>query len=120
MGCFAYSPVEGAKANELPGPVPQEVREERRARLMRRQEKISARRMKRKIGTTLRVLVDEVKDGRAIARSSADAPGIDGVVNIDRAGELKAGDWADVKVFKSGVHDLWARAVNLRSRAAAA
>jgi len=120
VGCFAYSPVEGAKANELPGPVPQEVREERRARLMRRQEKISARRMKRKIGTTLRVLVDEVKDGRAIARSSADAPGIDGVVNIDRAGELKAGDWADVKVFKSGVHDLWARAVNLRSRAAAA
>jgi len=120
VGCFAYSPVDGAKANELPDPVPEEVREDRRARLMKRQEKISARRMKRKLGTTLRVLVDEVKDGSALARSSADAPDIDGVVHVDDAGRLKSGDWADVKVLRTGVHDLWARAVNLRSRAAAA
>jgi ribosomal protein S12 methylthiotransferase len=109
VGCFAYSPVEGARANELPGALAAEVREERRARLMQVQEKISARRLKRKIGRALRVLVDEVTEQGAVARSSADAPEIDGVVRIENGKKLKPGDWADVKITRSDAHDLWGR-----------
>jgi ribosomal protein S12 methylthiotransferase len=109
VGCFAYSPVEGAKANELPDPVPDEVREERRARMMQLQEKISAERLKRKVGTTLRVLVDEVTPEGAVARSASDAPEIDGVVYVEGGEALRAGDWADVTVTGSNAHDLWAR-----------
>jgi ribosomal protein S12 methylthiotransferase len=111
VGCFAYSPVEGAKANELPGALPDDVREERRARLMRAQEKISARRLKKKVGKTLRVLVDELDGKKAIARSVADAPEIDGVVNVENAGRLAPGDWADVQITRSDAHDLWGRRV---------
>ncbi len=118
VGCFAYSPVEGARANELPGALPEEVREERRARLMRLQEKISARRLKRKVGKTLKVLVDEVKPEGALARSAADAPEIDGIVRIEGAGKLAPGDWAQVKVFRSDTHDLFARPAALRRLAA--
>src|SRR5256885_9827170 len=107
VGCFAYSPVPGASANELPGALPNEVREERRARLMRLQEKISARRLKRRLGKTIEVLVDEVKAGRAVGRSAADAPEIDGVVHIENGPNLKPGDWAQVKVTRSDAHDLW-------------
>ncbi len=109
VGCFAYSPVEGAKANALPGALPDAVREERRARLMRLQEKISRRRLKRKVGETLRVLVDEVTPAGAVARSAADAPEIDGVVHIEDGDKLAPGDWARVKVTRSDAHDLWAR-----------
>jgi ribosomal protein S12 methylthiotransferase len=109
VGCFAYSPVEGARANELSGALPEEVREERRARLMQLQEKISARRLRRKVGKTLKVLVDEVKPEGAVARSAADAPEIDGVVHIEGASGLAPGDWAQVKVFRSDAHDLFAR-----------
>ncbi|MGC2518065.1 MAG: 30S ribosomal protein S12 methylthiotransferase RimO [Burkholderiales bacterium] len=115
VGCFAYSPVEGAKANALPGALPDEVREERCARLMRLQEKISRRRLKRKVGETLRVLVDEVTPEGAVARSAADAPEIDGVVRIENGHKLAAGDWAQVKVTRSDAHDLWAR-VNAETR----
>jgi ribosomal protein S12 methylthiotransferase len=108
VGCFAYSPVQGAKANELPGALSDEVREERRARLMQLQEKISARRLKRKLGKTIKVLVDEVKSGGAVGRSAADAPEIDGVVHIEGGSKLKPGDWAQVKVLRSDAHDLWA------------
>jgi ribosomal protein S12 methylthiotransferase len=115
VGCFAYSPVEGAKANELPDAVPEEVREERRGRLMQLQEQISARRLKAKVGKTLRVLVDEIdEEGRAIARSSADAPEIDGLVYIESAGHLKAGEFADVKISKADTHDLWGRTPTAR------
>src|SRR5689334_19739624 len=106
VGCFAYSPVEGAKANGLPGAVPDDVREDRRARLMKLQEKISARRLKKKVGKTLRVLVDEVSEKVTVARSSADAPEIDGVVRIENGNELKPGDFADVKIKRSDAHDL--------------
>src|SRR5262245_37209193 len=106
VGCFAYSPVDGAKANELAGKIPAAVKEERRARFMQTQERISAGRLKRKVGKWLRVLVDKVADGRAVARSAADAPEIDGVVRIERAGRLKPGDFADVKVTASDAHDL--------------
>ena len=118
VGCFAYSPVEGAGANELPDALPDEVREERRARLMQLQEKISARRLERKIGETLKVLVDEVTPEGAVARSSADAPEIDGRVVIEDGGKLRPGDWADVKVTRSDAHDLWGRLAASRRRAA--
>ena len=108
VGCFAYSPVEGAAANALPGHVPEEVKEERRARFMKRQEKISGERLKRKLGKTLAVLVDEVSAEGAVARSSADAPEIDGVVHIAPARTLKPGQFARVRVTRADVHDLWA------------
>jgi ribosomal protein S12 methylthiotransferase len=109
VGCFAYSPVEGARANELPGAVDAGLREERRARLMQLQEKISARRLKRKVGKVLDVLVDEVAPGGAVARSAGDAPEIDGVVHVEGAGKIAPGDRLRVKVHKSDAHDLWAR-----------
>jgi ribosomal protein S12 methylthiotransferase len=113
VGCFAYSPVEGATANALPNPVPDEVREERRARFMQTQEKISKARLKNKVGKTLTVLVDEVDGKQAIARSSADAPEIDGKVVITGAAakKLKPGDFAQVKVTRAGSHDLHALVV---------
>ena len=111
VGCFAYSPVEGAKANQLPGPVPDALREERRGRLMKLQEKISARRLKKKLGSTMKVLLDEIAEEGAIARSAADAPEIDGRVIIAKPGELKPGDWAKVKITRAGKHDLWGRVV---------
>jgi ribosomal protein S12 methylthiotransferase len=110
VGCFAYSPVEGAKANDLPGAIDAEIREERRARLMQLQGKISARRLKRKVGKILEVLVDEVSPRGAVARSAADAPEIDGVVHIEGSDKLRPGDRLRVKVTKSDAHDLWARA----------
>ncbi len=118
VGCFAYSPVQGAKANELPGALSNEVREERRERLMHLQEKISARRLKRKLGKTIKVLVDESKAGRAVGRSAADAPEIDGVVHIEDGPKLKPGDWTQVKVTRSDAHDLWASEPAGRRRAA--
>jgi ribosomal protein S12 methylthiotransferase len=107
VGCFEYSPVEGAAANALPGRVPDEVKAERRARFMAVQERVSARRLERRVGTTMRVLVDEVTGAKAVARSSADAPEIDGVVRIARAKGLQPGDFADVRITKSDAHDLW-------------
>jgi ribosomal protein S12 methylthiotransferase len=111
VGCFAYSPVAGAKANALPDPVPAELREERRARFMMVQEKISRRRLKRKIGKTLKVLVDAVDRKCAVARSGADAPEIDGVVHIAGGRGLKPGDWAEVKIERADAHDLWGKLI---------
>ena len=113
LGCFAYSPVEGATANGLANPVPEEVREERRARVMLLQEEISAKRLQAKVGKTLRVLVDEVGPREAIGRSAADAPEIDGVVHIKRPlvpgkQKLAVGQFADVVVTRADAHDLWA------------
>ena len=106
VGCFAYSPVEGASANALPDAVPDEVREERRARFMAVQEKISAQRLKRKVGSTLTVLVDEAGDNKAVGRSSADAPEIDGVVHIRKAGTIQSGDFVQVRITRADTHDL--------------
>ena len=106
VGCFAYSAVEGATANRLPDHVPDGIKEERRARLMQVQEKISAARLKQKISKTITVLVDDVTDDAAIARSSADAPEIDGVVRVAPAAGLKAGEFARVKIVASDTHDL--------------
>ncbi len=110
VGCFAYSPVDGAAANALPHPVPDELKEERRARFMALQSTISAARLARRIGETITVLVDAV-DGRgraafAVARGAADAPEIDGVVRIVDGGELAVGSFARVRVTGSDEHDL--------------
>jgi ribosomal protein S12 methylthiotransferase len=108
VGCFAYSAVEGAAANGLPGAIPEEVKEERRARFMETQEKISAARLKAKIGRTLTVLVDEVGTDGAVARGAADAPEIDGLVHIRQGKSLKPGEFAQVRVTRADSHDLWA------------
>ena len=109
VGCFAYSPVDGAAANALPDPVPPEEREARQARFMETQARISAARLARKVGRTLDVLVDTVDGSVAIARSAADAPEIDGVVRVADGGGLCAGDFARVTVTGADAHDLTAR-----------
>jgi ribosomal protein S12 methylthiotransferase len=107
VGCFAYSPVQGATANALPGALPAEVREERRARFMEAQENISTQRLKRKVGQTLTVLIDETANARAVGRSSADAPEIDGCVHIRKAGRGKPGDFVKVRIDRADAHDLY-------------
>ncbi|MCM1128833.1 MAG: 30S ribosomal protein S12 methylthiotransferase RimO [Alistipes senegalensis] len=111
LGCFPYSPVEGAAANGLAGPVPEAVREERRAQLMLLQETISQEKLKQKVGRTFQVLVDEAARQGAIGRSFADAPEIDGVVHVRRPRgvkrQLKAGDFVTVKITKTDAHDMW-------------
>jgi ribosomal protein S12 methylthiotransferase len=109
VGCFAYSPVAGAAANALPHPVADEVKEERRARFMAVQAGISARRLAAKVGRTFEVLVDSVAAGRAVARSAADAPEIDGVVSIEDGEDLPVGSFARVRITASSEHDLVAR-----------
>ncbi|MGZ8231125.1 MAG: 30S ribosomal protein S12 methylthiotransferase RimO [Burkholderiales bacterium] len=111
VGCFAYSAVEGAAANALPGAVPDDVKEDRRARFMAFQERISAERLKRKVGQTITVLIDELGERGALARSSADAPEIDGVVHLPRAHGLKPGEFARVRVTASDAHDLHGKTV---------
>ena len=108
VGAFAYSPVEGAKSNEFPDHIPPELQQERLARLMLLQEGISEQLLKRKIGKKITVLIDEVDEQGAIARSFADAPEIDGVVYISGSQELNVGDFVEVKVTDSDAHDLWA------------
>jgi ribosomal protein S12 methylthiotransferase len=102
VGCFAYSPVAGAAANALPAPVPSQVREERRARLMALQENISAAKLNSKIGSTIEVLVEQ----RGTGRSKADAPEIDGVVRFEGG---KSGEFAKVRIDRADAHDLYGR-----------
>ena len=108
VGCFAYSPVDGAVANELPGAVPEDVREERRRRLMDVQEDISADLLAAKIGREITVLVDAVDEEGTIARSSADAPEIDGLVFVNDFFDAEPGDLLQVKVVDADEHDLYA------------
>jgi ribosomal protein S12 methylthiotransferase len=102
VGCFAYSPVDGAAANALPGPVANEVKEERRARFMQAQQAISAAKLMRKVGTMVKVLIDSPGKGR----SSADAPEIDGTVRFKGG---KSGEFAQVAIERSDAHDLHGR-----------
>jgi len=111
VGAFAYSPVEGALANALPDPVDPEIQQERLGRLMMLQEEISFARLERKIGRTMTVLVDEVDEEGAIARSFADAPEIDGQVYITDGQALKVGDLVVVVITDSDTHDLWGELV---------
>ena len=110
VGAFAYSPVEGAAANALPDHIPPELQQERLARLMLLQEGISEERLKRKVGKTITVLVDEVDEEGVIARSSADAPEIDGVVYIGNGRQMNVGDFVEVTITDSDAHDLRAEA----------
>ena len=112
VGCFAYSPVDGAAANELAGAVPEEVRDERRRRLMEVQEDISAELLAAKIGREIKVLVDAVDEEGTIARSSADAPEIDGLVFINDFANAEPGDFLRVKVVDADEHDLYAEFVS--------
>ncbi|MEN9290132.1 MAG: 30S ribosomal protein S12 methylthiotransferase RimO [Sphingomonadaceae bacterium] len=108
VGAFRFEPVEGAAANELPGAVPDEVKEERYARIMEKTAAISARKLEAKIGKTLDVIIDIVdEDGGANARSKADAPEIDGHVFLRDAGHLQPGDIVSVKIEDADEHDLY-------------
>jgi len=117
VGCFAYSPVDGATANELDGALPDEVRAERQSRFMAVQEEISARRIRRHVGKTLRVLVDDLNPEGGVARSFADAPEIDGNVFVSpptsisgRAAwrqKMRVGAFANVRITGADQHDLW-------------
>jgi ribosomal protein S12 methylthiotransferase len=109
VGAFAYSPVEGAAANALPGALPEAVREERKLRLLRHQEDISFQRLTAKIGRTIEVLVDEIDADGAIARSAGDAPDIDGLVHIPDGHHLEVGAFATVTVTDCDEHDLFAQ-----------
>ena len=104
VGCFAYSAVDGAAANALADPVPEEVKEERRGRLMQLQAEISARRLRAKVGRRIKVLVDEP----GVGRSSADAPEIDGVVRFG-GGNPAGGEFVEVMIERSDEHDLYGR-----------
>ena len=106
VGCFKYENVEGARANDLPDQIPDEIKQERWERFMATQQKISARRLKRFVGRTLDVLVDEVKRTTAVGRSFADAPEIDGIVKIKKAAGTNVGDMIKVKIEKADAYDL--------------
>ncbi|MCW9059384.1 MAG: 30S ribosomal protein S12 methylthiotransferase RimO [Gammaproteobacteria bacterium] len=108
VGCFPYSAVEGAAANELPDPVPEELKQERFARFMEKQADISAAKLQGRIGQRLTVLVDEIDEDGCVARSPADAPEIDGLVYIEDASEVSPGDWLEVTVTGADAHDLYA------------
>ncbi len=109
VGCFTYSPVNGAKANELPGHVPEEVKQARLEQFMEVQQQISESLLEDKIGQKMTVLIDGHEDGHTIARSSADAPEIDGVVVIENE-EFPIGEFVEVEITDSGEYDLWAKA----------
>ena len=111
VGCFQYSPVEGAFANALEGAVPDEIKQERYDRFMAHQQAISTERLARKVGKEFDVLIDEVDDEGAVGRSSADAPEIDGSVFVDSAAPLKPGDMVRVRVTDSDEYDLWAEKI---------
>jgi ribosomal protein S12 methylthiotransferase len=111
VGCFAYSAVDGAKANDLAGQVPEAIKQERLSRFMQVQERISAAKLQNKIGTLQTVLVDEITTDDqdniiAVARTKADAPEIDGVVYLQDAEGLNPGDFVDVKILAADGHDL--------------
>ncbi|MFN9572047.1 MAG: 30S ribosomal protein S12 methylthiotransferase RimO [Betaproteobacteria bacterium] len=107
VGCFAYSPVEGAAANALDGALPDAVREERRARFMQVQAAISRARLQRKLGTVQRVLIDHLTPRGALGRSSADAPEIDGLVHVTTRRKLAVGDFIAVRIERADEYDLF-------------
>lgn len=112
VGCFAYSPVKGATANQLPDQIPEAVKEERLARFMEHQAAISASRLQKRVGRIETVLVDEVVEEGAVARSRCDAPEIDGQVFIDGATHLSPGDLVQVEIEEADEYDVWGRLID--------
>jgi len=111
VGCFQYSPVEGATANQLPDPVDESVKQQRYDRFMQLQQQISAERLQEKVGREILVIIDEVDEEGAIGRSMADAPEIDGAVYLNGERNVKPGDMLRVKVDHADEYDLWASRV---------
>lgn len=111
VGCFSFSPVEGAAANALPDQVPEPLKQERQERFMAVQAEISRNRLKAKVGQEMLVLVDQVDEDQLIARSSADAPEIDGCVIVGGAWDLDPGDFIRVRITAAGEHDLYAEPI---------
>ncbi|AUQ27523.1 30S ribosomal protein S12 methylthiotransferase RimO [Dickeya zeae] len=107
VGCFRYSPVEGAAANNLPDQVPEDVKEDRYHRFMQVQQQISSQRLQAKVGRELKVLIDEIDEEGAIGRSMADAPEIDGAVYLNGETRVKVGDLVTVKIEHADEYDLW-------------
>lgn len=107
VGCFKYSPVDGAKANDLPDHVAPEIQQERFDRFMETQQAISTRKLQRKIGQRMLVIIDEVDDEGAVARSVGDAPNIDGLVYLNEFTECEAGDILEVEIEFADEYDLW-------------
>ncbi|WP_368192998.1 30S ribosomal protein S12 methylthiotransferase RimO [Aeromonas sp. s8] len=112
VGCFKYSPVEGALANELPDPVPEEIQEERFQHFMELQQQVSIRKLARKVGQEMTVIIDEVDEEGATGRSFADAPEIDGLVYLNGETGLKPGDMVKVRIDESDEYDLWASLIS--------
>lgn len=111
VGCFQYSPVDGAVANELEGQVPDDIKQDRWERFMALQQEISAKRLQARIGWEMQVLIDQInEDGSAVARSYADAPEIDGLVHIEAVIEgTQVGDFIDVEIVDADDYDLFAQ-----------
>nr|WP_218837490.1 30S ribosomal protein S12 methylthiotransferase RimO [Gilliamella apicola] len=107
VGCFPYSPIEGAEANKLADQIPETIKQERFDRFMQLQQKISTQKLQAKIGKTLAVIVDEIDEEGAIGRSMADAPEIDGVVYLNEENQVKVGDIVQVNIEHSDEYDLW-------------
>ena len=119
VGCFTYSPVEGATANDLPDHVPEEIKQQRYERFMEVQQAISAEKLQSRIGQTMTVLVDDLEEEFpvAVARSYADAPEIDGnvfVEDIDKS-VIKAGDLLEVEITDADEYDLFAKLISVKS-----
>lgn len=107
VGCFQYSPVKGAVANELPDPVPDDVKQDRWEQFMALQQSISSQKLQQKVGSTQTVLIDSVSETGSIGRTMADAPEIDGVVHLPGITELSAGDWVEADITGADDYDLW-------------
>jgi len=112
VGCFKYSPVDGAKANELPDHVPEDIQQQRWERFMAKAQEISTRKLARRIGQTMTVLVDEVDEEGAIGRTYADAPNIDGMVYLNDYFDCQPGDLLNVEIEHADEYDLWGRVLS--------
>ena len=108
VGCFKYSPVDGAKANDLPDHIPEDIQQERWERFMAKAQEISTRKLQRRIGQTMTILIDEVDDEGAIGRTIADAPNIDGMVYMNEFFDCQPGDFIEVTIDHADEYDLWA------------
>ena len=107
VGCFQYSAVKGAAANELPDPVPEEIKADRWEQFMALQQSISAKKLQRKVGTTHQILIDRVSDEGSTGRTRADAPEIDGVVHLPGVTEFQSGELVEAEITGADDYDLW-------------